>query len=72
MDGNKFRLIVDKYYLVVFAHLDLDLDCSVYVTLQIIGMLLTDTKPLKGLLNKSNSNNVKEQIDNGELLLFSY
>lgn len=62
---------ITAYCLVSIVHHDLDLDCSVYETLQIIGMSLTDTKPLKDLLNKSNFNNVKEQTENSELLLFS-
>ena len=62
---------ITAYCLVAIVHHDLDLDCSVYETLQIIGMSLTDTKPLKDLLNKSNFKNVKEQIGNSELLLFS-
>ena len=62
---------ITAYCLVAIVHHDLHLECSVYETLQIIGMSLTDTKPLKDLLNKSNFNNVKEQIDNSELLLFS-
>lgn len=62
---------ITAYCLVAIVHHDLHLECSVYETLQIIGMSLTDTKPLKDLLNKSNFNNVKEQIENSELLLFS-
>ena len=62
---------ITAYCLVAIVHHDLDLDCSVYETLQIIGMSLTDTKPLKDLLNKSNFKNVKEQFDNSEPLLFS-
>ena len=62
---------ITAYCLVAIVHHDLDLDCSVYETLQIIGMSLTDTKPLKDLLNKSNFKVVKEQIENSELLLFS-
>ena len=62
---------ITAFCLVAIVHHDLHLECSVYETLQIIGMSLTDTKPLKDLLNKSNFNNVKEQIDNSELLLFS-
>ena len=61
---------ITAYSLVAIVHHDLHLECSVYETLQIIGMSLTDTKNLKDLLNKSNFNNVKEQIDNSELLLF--
>ena len=61
---------ITAYSLVAIVHHDLHLECSVYETLQIIGMSLTDTKPLKYLLNKSNFNTVKEQIDNSELLLF--
>ena len=38
---------ITAYCLVAIVHHDLDLDCSVYETLQIIGMSLTDTKPLK-------------------------
>ena len=62
---------ITAFCLLAIVHHDLHLDCSVYVTIQIIGMSLTDTKPLKDLLDKSNFNNVKEQIDNSELLLFS-
>ena len=62
---------ITAYCLVAIVHHDLNLDCSVYETLQIIGMSLTDTKPLKDLLNKSNFKIVKEQIENSELLLFS-
>lgn len=62
---------ITAYCLRAIVYHDLNLGCPVYETLQTIGMSLTDTKPLKDLLNKSNFKIVKEQIENSELLLFS-
>lgn len=48
----------------------LGIERSVYEMLQITSISLTDTTDLKTLFGFPDYNNVKEQIDNGELLLF--
>ena len=49
---------------------NLGVERSIYEMLQIASISLTDTTTLKTLFSLSNFNNVKEQIDNSELLLF--
>ena len=48
----------------------LGIERSIYEMLQITNISLRDTTALKTLFGLSNFNNVKEQIDNSELLLF--
>ena len=61
---------VTAYCLVAIVHHDLKLECSIYEALQILGMSLMDTTPIRTLLDKSNYKDVKEQTDNSEPLLF--
>lgn len=60
---------VTAYCLVAIVHHDLKLECSIYEALQILGMSLMDTTPIRTLLDKSNYKDVKEQTDNSEPLL---
>ena len=58
------------YCLVAIAQHDLKLEISTYETLQILGILLTDTTPLEELLSKTNLQNVKDQDPpNGQLFI---
>jgi len=61
---------VTAYCLVAIVHHDLKLECSIHEALQILGMSLMDTTPIRTLLDKSNYKDVKEQTDNSEPLLF--
>lgn len=61
---------VTAYCLVAIVHHDQKLECSIYEALQILGMSLMDTTPIRTLLDKSNYKDVKEQTDNSEPLLF--
>ena len=56
------------YCLVAIVQHDMQLDLSTYEVLQIVGMSLTDSSPLRDLLDKTNLQNVKDQNDqNGQL-----
>ena len=58
------------YCLVAIAQHDLKLEISTYETLQILGISLTDTTPLRELLSKTNLQNVKDQDPpNGQLFI---
>ena len=58
------------YCLVAIAQHDLELEISTYETLQILGISLTDTTPLRELLSKTNLQNVKDQNpQNGQLFI---
>lgn len=58
------------YCLVAIAQHDLKLEISTYETLQIFGISLTDTTPLRELLSKTNLQNVKDQNPpNGQLFI---
>lgn len=58
------------YCLVAIAQHDLKLEISTYETLQILGISLTDTTPLRELLSKTNLQNVKDQNPpNGQLYI---
>lgn len=58
------------YCLVAIAQYDLKLEISTYETLQILGISLTDTTPLRELLSKTNLQNVKDQNPpNGQLFI---
>ena len=58
------------YCLVAIAQHDLKLEISTYETLQILGISLTDTTPLRELLSKTNLQNVKVQNpSNGQLFI---
>ena len=58
------------YCLVAIVQHDMQLDLSTYEVLQIVGMSLTDSSPLRDLLDKTNLQNVKDQNDpNGQLFI---
>ena len=48
----------------------MQLERSTYEVLQILSISLTDKTPLRNLFDKTDYNDVKERIDNSELLLF--
>ena len=50
----------------------MSLERSVYEVLQILGISLTDKTHLRDLLDKLNSENVKEQYDSSEPNLFNF
>ena len=58
------------YCLVAIVQQDMHLERSTYEVLQILSISLTDKTNLRDLFNKTDYNDVKEQIDNSELLLF--
>ena len=58
------------YCLVAIVQHDMQLDLSTYEVLQIVGMSLTDSSPLRDLLDRTNLQNVKDQNDpNGQLFI---
>lgn len=58
------------YCLVAIVQHNMRLNLSTYEVLQIVGMSLTDSSPLRDLLDKTNLQNVKDQIDpNGQLFI---
>jgi hypothetical protein len=58
------------YCLVAIVQHDMQLELSTYEVLQIVGMSLTDSSPLRDLLDKTNLQNVKDQNDpNGQLFI---
>lgn len=61
---------ITAYCMMAIVQKKLGIERSVYEMLQIASISLTDTTDLKTLFGFPNYNNVKEQIDNGELLLF--
>ena len=58
------------YCLVAIVQQDMHLERSTYEVLQILSISLTDKTNFRDLFNKTDYNDVKEQIDNSELLLF--
>ena len=58
------------FCLVAIMQHDMKLNRSTYEVLQILNLSLTDTTPLVELLNKTNFQNVKDQLSCSELLLF--
>ena len=58
------------YCLVAVVQHDMRLDRSTYEVLQILSISLTDKTPLRDLFDKTDYHDVKEPIDNSELLLF--
>lgn len=61
---------ITAYCMMAIVQKKLGIERSVYEMLQIASISLTDTTDLKTLFGFPYYNNVKEQIDNGELLLF--
>ena len=59
------------YCLVAVVQHDMRLERSTYEVLQTLSISLTDKTPLTDLFDKTDYHDVKEQIDNSELLLFS-
>ena len=57
---HRISPIVFSYCLVAIVHHKMKLKISVYNTLQVLGISLTDTTPLEDLFNKSNLNIDKE------------
>ena len=58
------------YCLVAIVQQDMHLERSTYEVLQILSISLTDKTNLRDLFNKTDYNDIKERIDNSELLLF--
>ena len=63
---------IATYCLVAIVHHDLKLERSIYETLQILGISLTDKTPIRDLFDKSNFNYLKEPDDSGEPNLFNF
>lgn len=61
---------ITAYCMMAIVQKKLGDERSIYEMLQITSISLTDATALKTLFGLSNFNNVKEQIDNSELLLF--
>ena len=69
---TQIYVAIITYCLVAVVQHDMQLERSTYEVLQILNISLTDKTPLKNLFDKTDYNDVKEQIiDNSELLLFS-
>jgi hypothetical protein len=60
------------YCLVAIVRHDLKLGRSVYETLQILGISLTDKTPIRNLFDKKNINDFKEPNNSGEPNLFNF
>ena len=68
---TQIYVAIITYCLVAVVQHDMRLERSTYEVLQILSISLTDKTPLRDLFEKTDYHNVKEQIDNSELLLFS-
>ena len=68
---TQISVAIITYCLVAVVQHDMRLERSTYEVLQILSISLTDKTPLRNLFDKTDYNDVKEQIDNSELLLFS-
>ena len=68
---TQIYVAIITYCLVAVVQHDMRLERSTYEVLQILSISLTDKTPLRNLFDKTDYNDVKEQIDNSELLLFS-
>ena len=64
--------VIISYCLVAIVHHLMKLDRTIYETLQILGISLTDTTPLQDLLNNSNFSIDKELDGFYELTLFDF
>ena len=67
---TQIYVAIITYCLVAVVQHDMRLERSTYEVLQILSISLTDKTPLRDLFNKTDYHDVKEQIDNSELLLF--
>ena len=68
---TQIYVAIITYCLVAVVQHDMRLERSTYEVLQILSISLTDKTPLRNLFDKTDYNDVKEQIDNSEPLLFS-
>ena len=68
---TQIYVAIITYCLVAVVQHDMRLERSTYEVLQILSISLTDKTPLRNLFDKTDYNDVKEQIGNNELLLFS-
>ena len=59
----QITVAIITYCLVAIVQHDMKLERSTYEVLQILSISLTDKPPLQGLFSKTDSNDVKEQID---------
>ena len=59
----QINVAIITYCLVAIVQHDMKLERSTYEVLQILSISLTDKPPLPGLFSKTDSNDVKEQID---------
>ena len=67
---TQIYVAIITYCLVAVVQHDMQLERSTYEVLQILSISLTDKTPLRNLFDKTDYNDVKERIDNSELLLF--
>ena len=67
---TQIYVAIITFCLVAVVQHDMRLERSTYEVLQILSISLTDKTPLKDLFDKTDYHDVKEQIDNSELLLF--
>ena len=67
---TQIYVAIITYCLVAIVQHDMRLERSTCEILQILSVSLTDKTPLKDLFNKTDYHDVKERIDNSELLLF--
>ena len=68
---TQIYVAIITFCLVAVVQHDMRLERSTYEVLQILSISLTDKTPLIDLFDKTDYHDVKEQIDNSELLLFS-
>lgn len=59
----QISVAIITYCLVAIVQHDLQIERSTYEVLQILSISLTDKTPLRDLFNKTNINDVKEQLD---------
>ena len=67
---TQIYVAIITFCLVAVVQHDMRLERSTYEVLQILSISLTDKTPLRDLFDKTDYHDVKEQIDNSELLLF--
>ena len=59
----QISVAIITYCLVAIIQYDMQLECSTYEVLQILGISLTDKTPLQELFKKTNFNDVKDQFN---------
>ena len=67
---TQIYVAIITFCLVAVVQHDMRIERSTYEVLQILSISLTDKTPLRDLFDKTDYHDVKEQIDNSELLLF--